>query len=209
VAPRGRPVWYGPRVDLRATLLAACWNDDGQFDVGRLSQRLLLFDRYIIKSTKLTELPRLIEVFGPDGTAMLLNSGAVGIECSAITVGDVGGIHQLPHFSYGFEMIKGVDYNRWIEKWLAASIRSADVGKYNSEKLTNAVRRSLKAFPSDFGAATLKGLSLDLGANVPGIRRTVVSELERILMKPVQPDDVHLIVHEEGNRRYTMLKRIS
>jgi hypothetical protein len=64
--------------------------DDVEVDFDSLIWRLLLFDNFILVSTRLKEIPRLCEVFGISGTIDLLSCGAMNIYCDATLIGQTG-----------------------------------------------------------------------------------------------------------------------
>lgn len=71
-------------MSLTNRLLGPCATFSGgpetiRVDVGALVRRLLLFDTYILDSTRLLEIPRLLDAFGTSGFITLLQSGALKI----------------------------------------------------------------------------------------------------------------------------------
>src|SRR5260370_20330727 len=83
--------------EIRTRLIAPCATrreeilDDMvvDLDVGALLRRILLFDRYIVESWRLAEFAPLIRMLGADGVSSLLRSGAVGIHCDVMEVGEM------------------------------------------------------------------------------------------------------------------------
>jgi len=188
-------------VDIRASLLAACTGANGEVDVGGILRRLLLFDRYIIKSARFTELPKLVEAFGADGVANMLNRGALAIESNPVTVGEMAPLKGLALFTYQLGKIKAADYEWWLDHCLSPLRNLPNVGKFKTTKLINAVERSLKVYPASFLDKTLAATSRDVLANVPGIRRTVATELEKRLGHRITEEDLHLTVYSEGEQQ--------
>jgi hypothetical protein len=66
-------------------------NDDivVDFDHGAFLRRILLFDRFIVESCGLAEIPHMVRLFGVDGVLALLRSGAMSIHCDACYIADV------------------------------------------------------------------------------------------------------------------------
>ena len=58
----------------------------GTVDLAAIVTRLLLFDHYVIDSSRLREFPALINAFGVNGVEALLDSGCVEILCDARTL---------------------------------------------------------------------------------------------------------------------------
>jgi len=83
--------------DIRKQLIAPCATrreailDDivVDLDLGALLRRILLFDRYIVESWRLAEFAPLIKQLGADGVLSLLRSGAVGIHCDVMEIGEL------------------------------------------------------------------------------------------------------------------------
>ncbi len=65
-------------------------NDLMTVDLTGFVRRLILFDRFILESIRLKELPFLLNVFGYDGFVALVQSGAFTIHCDALTIGQTG-----------------------------------------------------------------------------------------------------------------------
>jgi hypothetical protein len=55
-------------------------------DVGSVVRRLILFDKVIVKSFRLKEVPLLIRTFGVDGFSRLLDSGLLCFSCGVTAV---------------------------------------------------------------------------------------------------------------------------
>lgn len=132
-------------MDLRASLLAPCKTLDGQLDVGALLQRLLLFDRYIIHSERLSEVPLLIQTFGLEVFLELLRTRALAFECTPISVAQNGSLRGLPHLSYQFDIVrvtarKGLegDMNADRANQLAPIAKLPNIKKHEALKLRNA-----------------------------------------------------------------------
>ncbi len=96
-------------------------NDDivVDFDHGAFLRRILLFDRLIIESCGLAEIPHMVRLFGVDGMLALLRSGALGIHCDVCHIADVR------------------NANTPMNQFAIVSIRSGDAKEYGH----NAMRR--------------------------------------------------------------------
>ena len=95
-------------MNIRQSILGPIAAQSGQniVDIGVLVRRLILFDRTIVKSVQLREVPVLVRTFGKTGFVELIDSGLLRFDCGKVfLVVDVerGGIRDLPpdHFSFG------------------------------------------------------------------------------------------------------------
>lgn len=84
-------------MDFRSKLLAPCANrkDGTKFEIeflaGEFLERLILFDKFILDSIRLQEIPHLIKVFGYSRVLELLNSGFLLIHSETFgTFGSTG-----------------------------------------------------------------------------------------------------------------------
>lgn len=59
-------------------------------DVSDVVIRILLFNNYILDSTRLLEIPQLVSAFGADGLIELLQRGILQIRCEPLVVGQIG-----------------------------------------------------------------------------------------------------------------------
>ena len=80
-------------VDIRSRLIAPCATrvfpgDEILFDLGAFLWRALLFEKYIVKSVRLREVPYLVKVFGLDGFFQLLDSGFIIFDCDPTNIGE-------------------------------------------------------------------------------------------------------------------------
>jgi hypothetical protein len=153
-------------------------------DVGLLVRRLILFDKVIVKSALLREIPALVRAIGTSGFTRLLDTGLMKLSCeltSVITDVSRNGVRHVPlyHFSFGVADLADRD----------ASLRSAlrclhgISGLKNLERasMEEAILRSLVRPPSTYGQALLDQIDSDLRTNTPGfktaIRHRLIAEL--------------------------------
>ena len=69
---------------------SAVWSDDKKLidvDVSGLIRRLLLFDRYVLMSSRLREFPFLVEYFGYEGLQELLAARLIETRCECLQFG--------------------------------------------------------------------------------------------------------------------------
>ena len=92
-------------------------------DVGGILLRLLLFEHYILKSTRLCEIPKMVELLGLGQTLVLLRSGAFEIYIDAVTTVETGRLTTLrsrevkgalPLGSYCFQTVSIPDRREYV-----------------------------------------------------------------------------------------------
>src|SRR5438105_1929103 len=97
-------------MDVRRSILGEIGSREGQhlsrIDIGSLVRRLLLFDRMVIKSFRLREVPFLIRAFGRAGFSELIGSGLLEFSCGFTTLAvdfQRNGVRSVPfnHFTFG------------------------------------------------------------------------------------------------------------
>src|SRR6266849_5380771 len=83
-------------MDIRTRLIGPCAsrlvNRDGQplndvaLDLGAFLRRILLFEKYILESMNLWELPHLLRHLGWEGLNAVVESGALRFHCDALNI---------------------------------------------------------------------------------------------------------------------------
>ncbi len=189
-------------MDLRANLLAPCVDANNGVDFAALLQRLILFDRYVIASGQLREVPVLAERFGPDALSELLNSGAVAFKWAPNTMAQTGNLRNLPRLSYEIDIVTLGKAQEALRNGLAPLERLDGVSKHKGLKLRGAVERALVANPQGLGTKTIVQLRSDTVNRVELVKRVVSGELERLTGQGMQASQFQLAFHLEGDRRY-------
>src|SRR5579859_1768245 len=153
-------------------------------DVGSLVRRLLLFDRVIVKSFRLREIPTLVRTFQKTGFTELINSGLLQFTCEftcIITDINRGGIRQVPinHFTFG--TADSANREHELKKELVAL--QAISGLKNSDRaaLEETVWRSIVRPPGTYAKDLLAQLDHDIRTNAPVLRQALI---ERIRIDP-------------------------
>lgn len=134
-------------------------------------RRLLLFDTFILSSTRLREVPSLVEIFGFSGLLSLLESGALRIQCEAITMGQTGqtGILEsrkkkgiLPLGSYNLNVVNIAYRQNYISQCLQIVHKAPGLNLKQAIKLKRALVESLVKTPDGAGNDALQATLLDL-----------------------------------------------
>lgn len=149
-------------------------------DVGVLVRRLILFDKVIIRSFRLREIPILVGAFGDSGFATLLKSGLLRFSCNfnAVIV-DVSrnGVRHVPlnHFSFGMAHAANPEADLRSELRCLQSI----TGLKNRERasLEEAIWNSLAWEPPAYRQNLLDQIDTDLRTNTPALRLALLGRL--------------------------------
>lgn len=130
-------------------------DDSLEFSAAALVRRLLLFESYILDSTRLLEIPHLVRTFGPSGLKLLLSSGALKIRYDARAIAQTGqtaiadrlsrGMLPLEHVSFQIVSLERGHRERAISEKLHAG--TAALPRREGEKLREAIAGAI--LPSD------------------------------------------------------------
>jgi len=153
-------------------------------DVGLLVRRLILFDKVVIRSALLREIPAFVRAFGMSGFTRLLDTGLVKLSCEFTTViTDVSrnGVSHVPlhHFSFGIADL--ADRDKSLKS--ALRILQSISGLKNLERasIEETILRSLVRPPSTYGQSLLDQIDADLRSNTPAfttaVRHSLIAEL--------------------------------
>lgn len=180
-------------------------NDLVKVDLTGFVRRLVLFDRFILESVRLKELPFLLNVFGYDGFTALIQSGAFTIHCDAFTIGQTGQLKVLqsrvkkgllPLCSYAFSTVRIPDWYSYIDECLRILDSLTSISRTQRNTLKNLITSSAVRYPSDFGTITLAQLKTDLAANRPVIGLLVKNTIAERIGAAVSKHDIILQVQQ-------------
>lgn len=155
-------------------------------DLGWLVRNLVLFERVIIDSTKLKEIPQLVSLLGYNQTLELLASGALRIYCYALTIGqigqtDIGKRRQqhgiLPLGSYSFAAVRPHDQREYVSRCMRAISAIPGLSVKQRIKLKHAVSGVLEEVPDSFGGESVSQLEHDLSENVAAAKSCIIRVL--------------------------------
>jgi len=178
-------------------------------DIGSLVRRLILFDKTIVKSVRLREVPTLVRTFHRAGFTQLVNSGLLRFTCDAtFLIVDVNrnGVRDLPpnHFSFGIASAKT------DESILRSELKGLQgipgLKDRDRSALEDIILGSLVSSPNTYGQDLLNQFDSDVRANIPALRLAVV---ERLKAEPAAgnfPFDDLLVQVEETSHRVFHIK---
>jgi hypothetical protein len=172
-------------------------------DVGALIRRLILFDRVIVKSFRLREVPVLVRVFGKAGFSQLLESGLLQFSCeftSLIIDISRGGVRHVPlnHFSFGTADAADRDGTLKAELRCLQSIS----GLKNPERasLEEVIWKSVVRPPTTYAKDLLQQIDHDLRTNTPALKAAVIEQLRAVQTPDLTVADIPIEVEETSNR---------
>ena len=200
-------------MSVRRSILGEIGVRDGQWivgvDVGSLVRRLLLFDRTVIKSSRLKEVPFLVRTFGKVGFTDLVNSGFLVFSCGFTSLAvdfNRDGVRSVPldHFTFGIVSAANPDADLRSELRALQSIP----GLKNAERasLEETVWGSLTRQPPTYGQDLLSQVESDLRRNTPALKAALVERLGEEMGGSLLPIGEIAIEVEEPNSRVFHIK---
>lgn len=153
-------------------------------DVAALIRQLVLFEKVIVKSVRLEELPALIRAFGESGLRTLLDSGALQFLWGFTTIiTDVsrGGVRQLPRFQFSFGIAALAKPEEELQKQFRVLQRVSGLKDNQRAEAEETVRRSLARYPNNFGQLLLNQLDRDLRNNSAALKAGITRLLPKVL----------------------------
>jgi hypothetical protein len=153
-------------------------------DVAALVRRLVLFEKVIVRSVRLEELPPLIKAFSDRGLRSLLSSGALQfLWGSTFVVTDLsrGGARHLPqsHFSFGIAGLAKPEED--LQRQFSVLQRVSGLKNNQRAAVEETVRKSLVHYPNDFGQLLLNQLDSDLRHNSAALKAGISQQLPKVL----------------------------
>lgn len=187
---------------------------DGQHlasvDVGSLIRRLILFDKVIVKSFRLREIPFLVLTFREAGFARLLDSGLLKFSCEFTTIIfdiSVDGVRQLPlhHFSFGIADAANRDADLRSELRCLQSISGLKTAERSF--LEESIWAALVRPRPTYGQELLDQVDSDLRRNTPALTNAIVEQLRTELelldlhadRTPIQIDETSKRPNDSNN----------
>lgn len=149
-------------------------------DIGALVRRLILFDRNVVQSLNLREVPFLAQAFHKAGLTHLLSSGLLRFACGkTYLIVDVerNGVRDLPpnHFSFGIASAN--DHERFLRQGMAGL--QGIPGLKNSERaaLEDLALQSVIQPPASYGQDLLDQFDSDIRTNTPVLKMAIADQL--------------------------------
>jgi hypothetical protein len=163
-------------------------SDTGNFvtgvDVAALIRYLVLFEKVIVKSVRLEELPQLVRAFGEGGLRALLQSGTLQLLWDFTTiVTDIsrGGVRHLPQSQFSFGIVALAKPEEELQKQLGVLQRVSGLKNNQRAEVEETVRKSLARCSGNFGQLLLNQLDSDLRNNSAALKAGIIRALPSVL----------------------------
>jgi hypothetical protein len=123
-------------------------------DLTGLIRRLLLFDKYVLVSTRLEEFPHLVRHLGYEGLQELLAAKLIEIRCECFQPGQTAQTSfadypTYPLFTYRFDWIDAHDRRKYIHDCLQNVHNSPGLQRKQISKLKLAIVDAIHPLPTD------------------------------------------------------------
>ncbi len=202
--------------NIRQSVLGPIAAQSGQslsnVDIGTLVRRLILFDRTIVDSVQLREVPILARTFGKAGFVELIDSGLLRFGCGKVfPIVDVerDGIRDLPpnHFSFG---IASVTSQEQMFKLGLAGLQGIS-GLNNSERavLEDLALESIIPLPDNYGSDLLNQFDSDIRGNIPVLRMAIEECLKTQATSGTPLSELAVEVEETDHRVFHIKASLS
>jgi hypothetical protein len=137
-----------------ASALHSADNKVNDVDVCGLIRRLLLFDKYVLVSTRLEEFPHLVRHLGFEGLQELLATRLIEIRCECFQPAqtaqtDFVGHPTYPLFTYRFDWIDAHDRRKYIHDCLQNVHKSPGLRRKQVSKLKRIIADAICPPPID------------------------------------------------------------
>jgi hypothetical protein len=153
-------------------------------DVAAVIRRLVLFEKVIVRSLRLEELPPLIKAFGESGLRTLLNSGSLRFLWDSPVVGtDVshGGVRDLPQSHVSFFIVGLANPEEELQGQFSVLQRVSGLKNSQRAEVEETVRKSLAHYPNNFGQLLLNQIDTDLRHNSVALKAGISQQLPKVL----------------------------
>lgn len=189
-----------------------------ELDYPALIRRLILFDTYYIKTTRLKELPLLLKIFGHEGLANLLQSKVLRMHCDAFTIGQTGQTTvlkarekkgALPLGSYAFSIVSRTNWDEYIQRCFNDLIKDGLLSAEELKKLDGKIEPLLVNYPDDFEKDSLRQLKTDLTNNSPIVKKMVINTLRKRFGGSDSYDNIQFQVEQIDETDYRVATNIA
>lgn len=162
-------------IEVRNHLLGPCARrvDDERVvaDVGSLVRRLVLFERYTLRTVRMLEMRELVRAFGEGGLRALLADGCLHIHCDALSMASTG--TELPAGQFRFAAIRAHDQREYVSSCLQEIHQIPGLSDKQVKKLKRAIADVLSDAAGG-GVEANRQLDRELDSNAPVLRDGVV-----------------------------------
>lgn len=178
--PRSRVQDFCARIDNPAGEL--------RVDFARIVQRLILFDTFIVKTVRLSDVAEIARVWGLDSVLGLLRSGAVRLRWDFVTFGETGDLPEsvsgqvlggpLPRRQFRLSAIRMHDAGEELHRCLQ-QMHNLPFSQKQVVKLKRAIADAVIRPPDDLGSHAEEATLSEFAAARDIVREALVLELKR------------------------------
>jgi hypothetical protein len=184
-----------PTVQIRDHLVGPCAqvtaDDDVVVDVGAVVRRLVLFDRYTLRTARMRDVPALVHAFGEGGLRALLADGCLRIHCDALTMASVGS--ELPMGTFQFAALRAHDQHQYVSSCLQEVHTIDGLSDRQAKKLKRAIADALTNVTGG-GETANRQLDHDLDSAAPVLLDGIVLAARTELSAQLDPSAIRLNV---------------
>ena len=181
-------------------------------DIGALVRRLILFDRVIIKSVRLRELPALVKAFGKTGLQDLLASGLLKLSYEPIgIVTDVhlNGVRPLPFEYFSFGISEAAERDELLQKEMGALRQVSGLKNQDRDAIEEAVWNSIVRPAASFGQDLLQQFDSDIRLNNPALKQSLLAPVSDALNRhDLALENLDVSVEETGHRTFRIITNL-
>jgi hypothetical protein len=159
-----------------------------------LIRRLILFERYTLRSIHLLEVPRMIELFGEEGLQALLEDGCLGLHCEPMSMSETLTHDEPPGFPDGamqFRVPMMRDWEAYLDECLQTIQGQPGPAAQRRPALEEAIRGAIVR-ADGVGRVAEAQLARDLEVVSPLIAESISSVLARETKIVVDPSRISL-----------------
>jgi len=178
-------------------------------DIGSLVRRLILFDRVIVRSVRLREMPTFVRTFGKAGFLDLVSSGLLGFACPAtflIIDAHRGGVRDLPADHFSFAVAEAANQDEQLKLELVALQGLPGLKNADRAELEDVVWKAFVRPPRTYGQDLLSQFDHDVRNNTPALKAAILDRLNSELAGYNLPATDIPVQVEETERRIFHVK---
>jgi hypothetical protein len=191
-------------MELRDHLIGPCAivdeEDRIEVDIGALVRRLILFERYTLRTIRLREVPALVRAFGEGGLRALLADGCLDIFCEALTMAQSSPLldpGSIPPGAMQFSSIRSSDQRQYLSTCLREVNGISALSQRQVKDLKLALVDSVVRIDGAGDLATAQ-MDKDLSEGAPVLADGVALALRDLTGTTVDPTEIRLDVESHG-----------
>lgn len=199
-------------MDLRTRLIAPSFRFQsdgriGDFNLDAFIKCLLLFETYIIDSQGLTEIPYLVKAFTIDGLFLLLETGAIKLNCSFSHTGSLSSSvlpGQKVHFPfhYKFVTMEPAEINEYVNSLLKKIEPGMELTSRQTVHLRKAIYSSLERPEGNTDSFALKAMRNEIASSTQLLKSAMIIAMYKRSGVRVTPEDIEVAVQFDSENDF-------